>query len=110
MVRRQAVACLARGRAFFTLIAIVLLFSPTIAAAHAVLISSSPAQGERLSKSPKVLSLRFSEAVTRVDATLVGRDGRQIKLKTVVAGGDVNAEFPGVLADGAYAFTWRIVS
>lgn len=112
MVRRQGVARfrLARSRALFALIAIVLLFFPTLAAAHAVLTSSIPAQGERLRVSPKVLSLRFSEAVTRVDATLVGRDGGQLKLQTVVAGGDVSAELPNALADGAYAFTWRVVS
>jgi copper transport protein len=112
MVRRQEVACLdiARGRAFFALVAIVLLFFPTLAAAHAVLISSTPVQGERLLETPKLLALRFSEAVTRVDATLVSREGAPRKLKTVVTGADVSAELPEPLADGAYAFTWRIVS
>ena len=112
MIRRQQVARrrLVRGRAFLALIAVILLLSPTLAAAHAVLVSSTPAQGERLSKSPQVLSLRFSEAVSRVDATLVGRDGEQVRLRTVVAGGDVSAELISTLADGAYAFTWRAVS
>jgi copper transport protein len=112
MVRQQEVACLdvARGRALFALVAFVLLFFPTLAAAHAVLVSSTPAQGERLLDTPKLLALRFSEAVTRVDATLVSRDGAPRKLKTVVTGADVSAELPEPLADGAYAFTWRIVS
>jgi copper transport protein len=113
MVQRQELSCLhpARGRALFALIACMLMFFPTLAAAHAVLISSIPAQGERLLLTPQVLSLRFSEAVTKVDATLVSREGVQQKLKTVVSGGDVSAELPGSpLADGAYAFTWRIVS
>jgi copper transport protein len=112
MIHRQEVPrlCLARGRAVVALIAIVLLFFPTLAAAHAVLISSTPAQGERLLKTPQVMSLRFSEAVTRVDATLVSSEGVHQKLKTVVRGGDVSAELPGPLADGAYAFTWRIIS
>jgi copper transport protein len=112
MIHRQEIARLrlAGGRALIALIAIVLLFFPTLAAAHAVLISSTPAQGERLLKTPQVMSLRFSEAVTRVDATLVSSEGVHQKLKTVLRGGDVSAELPGPLADGAYAFTWRIVS
>jgi copper transport protein len=116
MVRRQEITCLflARGGALFALVfalvAMVLLFFPTLAAAHAVLVSSTPAQNERLLAVPKALSLRFSEAVTRIDATLVSREGVQRKLKTVVTGGDVSSKLPGPLADGAYAFTWRIVS
>jgi copper transport protein len=112
MVRQQEVPCLnaARGLLIFALVAIVLLFFPTLAAAHAVLVSSTPAQGERLLETPKLLALRFSEAVMRVDATLVSREGALRKLKTVVTGADVSAELPEPLADGAYAFTWRIVS
>jgi copper transport protein len=98
------------GRVSLALIAVILLFFPTVAAAHAVLISSTPAQGERLLKSPQSLSLRFSEAVSRVDATLVSSEGVQQKLKTVANGGDVRVELPGLLADGAYALMWRIVS
>lgn len=112
MVRRQEVPCLvfARVRTLFALIASMLLFFPTLAAAHAVLISSTPAQGERLLKSPQGLSLRFSEAVTRVDVSLVNSQGEGRKLDKVARGGDVRVELPGPLSDGAYAFTWRIVS
>lgn len=112
MVLRQDMSCLvfACGRVLLALIAVILLFFPTLAAAHAVLISSTPAQGERLLKSPQSLSLRFSEAVTRVDVFLVNGQGEQQKLDAVVRGGDVSAELPGPLADSAYAFTWRIVS
>ncbi len=69
-----------------------------------------PAQGERFVKSPQSLSLRFSEAVTRVDVSLVNSQGERHKLATVASGGDVRVELPGQLSDGAYAFTWRVVS
>ncbi|NTA84517.1 copper resistance protein CopC/CopD [Agrobacterium tumefaciens] len=112
MVRRQEVSCLAFAceRVSLALIAVILVFFPTVVAAHAVLISSTPAQGERLPKSPQSLSLRFSEEVTRVDVSLVNSQGERQKLDTVASGGDVRVELPGSLADGAYAFTWRIVS
>ncbi len=78
--------------------------------AHAVLVSSTPAQGERLSSSPAVMTLRFSEYVSRVVATLVGRDGHAIPLSTEVSGDQIAIRLLEPLARGAYALNWRTVS
>lgn len=88
----------------------VLLIGAPQAKAHAVLVSSTPAQGERLGSSPVVMTLRFSEHVSRVVATLVGRDGHAIPLSTEVSGDEIAIRLMEPLARGAYALNWRTVS
>lgn len=78
--------------------------------AHAVLVSSTPAQGERLGSSPVVMTLRFSEHVSKVVATLVGRDGQAIPLSTEVFGDQIAIRLMEPLPRGAYALNWRTVS
>jgi copper transport protein len=99
-----------RAAAFLLLLGMSLLVQAQAARAHAVLVSSTPAQGERLRFSPKVLSLRFSESVTQVAATLVSRNGRSIALTAKVSGNEVIVDLAKPLPTGAYAFSWRVVS
>ncbi|WP_455274857.1 copper resistance CopC/CopD family protein [Rhizobium herbae] len=87
----------------------MLIGAPNVMA-HAVLVSSTPAQGERLSSSPVVMTLRFSEHVSRIVATLVGRDGHAIPLSTEVSGDQIAIRLLEPLARGAYALNWRTVS
>ncbi|CAN7657396.1 copper resistance protein CopC [Rhizobium sp. LjRoot30] len=84
--------------------------SPRLAAAHAVLVASSPSQGEHLQASPKTLTLHFSETVTRVSISLVGADEPRADLPAAINGADVSVELPAPLADGPYALNWRVLS
>jgi copper transport protein len=86
------------------------LLLSTQACAHAVLVSSSPGQGERLARAPTALILRFSEPVTHVVLTLTDRYGRSLDLKAVTSGAEVEATPNKPLADSAYALNWRAVS
>ena len=95
---------------FLLVLGLSLLVQAQPARAHAVLVSSAPAQGERLTSSPKVLTLRFSESVTQAVATLVIRDGRPITLLAKVSGDEVTVDLAKPLPPGAYAFSWRVVS
>jgi copper transport protein len=95
---------------FLTAMTVCLALSPKAANAHAVLMSSSPSQGQRLVSAPNSLTLHFSEAVTRVDATIAGRDGKVVDLPAKVSGKEVRVELSDPLLDGVYAFNWRVMS
>ncbi|KQY65975.1 hypothetical protein ASD52_34825 [Ensifer sp. Root142] len=95
---------------FLVTLALCLVMPWQHAFAHAVLVSSTPAQGERLTSRPLQLSLRFSEAVTRVDLTLVDRNAKPANLPATISGNDVVVELAEPLGEGAYALNWRILS
>jgi copper transport protein len=95
---------------FLTAMTVCLALSPNAAHAHAVLLSSAPSQGQRLVSSPNSLALHFSESVTRVDATVAGRDGKVIDLPAKISGNEVIVELKDPLADGVYVFNWRVLS
>jgi copper transport protein len=102
-----------RGIPVMILLAAVLLATgllPRPALAHAVLIASSPTQGEHLEVSPKTLTLRFSETVTRVAISLVSAEGAPLQIPATIAGMEVSAALPEPLPDGAYALNWRVLS
>jgi copper transport protein len=99
-----------RAAAFLIILGLGFWGRPGDAFAHAVLVSSRPAQGQRLASAPQFLVLQFSEAVSRVDATLVDRYRRAIKLETKISGNEVRAVLDKPLADGVYAFNWRVIS
>ena len=84
--------------------------SPRLATAHAVLMASSPSQGEHLNTSPKTLTLQFSEAVTRVAISLVSADGSSANLPATITGAHVSAVLPVPLANGPHALNWRVLS
>lgn len=88
----------------------LLLFLPRQATAHAVLLSSSPAQGEVLAAAPPRLTLRFSEPVSHVVLTLVDRVGKSVDLDAVTSGSEVAARLERPLDAGTYALNWRAVS
>lgn len=85
------------------------------AAAHAFLIQSTPAAGQRYAKSPVRLSLLFTQAVLppRSDrVTLVTAQGRAIRidpLARIDRGTLLTAKTPR-LAPGIYVIKWQVVS
>ena len=92
---------------------VLLLLPATAASAHAVLVSSDPADGARVGTAPAAVRLTFDEAVTvppkaatvlsstgtRVDRGGVRLDGRTLVVPLV-------ARVP----EGVYSVSWRVVS
>jgi copper transport protein len=85
----------------------------TPAAAHAVLVSSSPADGAQLDDPPDVVRLTFSEPVSAELGGLrvLADDGTRVDEGAVrVDGAIVEVDLVGGLGDGSYVATWRIIS
>ncbi|WP_375407223.1 copper resistance protein CopC [uncultured Amnibacterium sp.] len=94
-------------------LAALLLLPATPASAHAVLVSSDPADGARVAAAPAVVRLTFDEAVALPpDATTVlsstgvriQRGAATLDGRTVVI--PLQAEVPA----GVYSVSWRVVS
>jgi copper transport protein len=85
------------------------------ASAHAVLVSSSPADGSRVASEPAAVRLRFDEAVTLIPSAAKVISSRGVRADTghprLVAGGTtiVLPLRPGLPA-GTYSAVWRVVS
>lgn len=89
----------------------ILLAPP--AAAHAELLSISPANGAQLSTPPNQVQMRFTESVNLIDdgIRLVNDAGATVPTPDpTVAGNTVSWPMPADLPDGAYLVTWRVVS
>ena len=96
------------------LFAFYLLAAPAPASAHAFLIQSSPAAGQRLRLAPRTLSLTFTEPVVRGSIHLLVKaaSGSLVRTGAVfLAGGrsTVSASFPA-LRPGVYLVDWQVVS
>ncbi|HEY4938207.1 MAG TPA: copper resistance CopC family protein, partial [Actinomycetota bacterium] len=83
---------------------------PGIALAHATLVSSSPAPGQRLGTTPGVVELDFSEPVSSrlSTATVQAPDGRTYTT-AVPASGRVEVRLPTAVV-GLYTVRWSTVS
>lgn len=84
------------------------------AAAHATLVSTSPAEGEVLADAPEQITLAFSEPVSLAADGVAVFDAKGAPVDASATSRDeqVVAEFddPGALADGTYVVTWRVIS
>ncbi len=89
------------------------LVSAGPAAAHATLVSTSPAEGARLDTAPAVVTLEFTEGVSlgagyarvlTAGAEEVAGDGASVD------GRQLRVPLPEGLADGGYLVTYRVVS
>lgn len=86
------------------------------ASAHAVLESTSPAQGAQVDTPPTVVSLTFGESVTVDDASLqvLGPSGVRVDDGVVThPGGDGSKVGVGLRTDlplGSYTVVWRVIS
>lgn len=85
---------------------------PATAAAHDVLISSSPAEGTTLNSAPTAVSFTFDQPVQNFDpvVSLIGPDGRQYATGTPQISGNVVTGKVGPLPSGPYIAAYRIVS
>lgn len=106
---------LKRSLAVIVLAGVLLAVDAAPAFAHAVLISTDPAAGTTLTKTPKTVTLRFGENVEaslgairvfnqraqRIDVSAPFHPGGQ--------GGAVSATLPSLRA-GLYVVTWRVIS
>src|SRR2546423_14034037 len=100
-----------RGRALAAaVLAGLLAAAPRVAEAHAVLVATAPAAGERVGAAPGTVRLDFSEPLNRSlsSAVVVAPDGRRSGAPRVVDRAiqvPVDANTPGV-----YAVRWTTVS
>lgn len=94
----------------------VLLFRAPQASAHAVVVSSDPADGARLAKAPASLTLRFDEAVGLDLGYLRVVDGTGARVEAGTAShpqGDptsVSVPLKSGLGDGTYLASYRVTS
>lgn len=94
----------------------VLLFLAPRASAHAVVVSSDPADGARLAKAPATVTLRFDEAVGLDLGYLRVVDGTGTRVDSGTAAhpqGDPTSVSVGLksgLGDGTYLASYRVTS
>jgi copper transport protein len=89
----------------------LLFVSP--AAAHAELVSTTPANGDQLTSPPTEIQMTFTESVNLVDdgIRLVDHVGATVPApKPTVDAQTVTWPMPVDLAEGPYVVTWRVVS
>jgi copper transport protein len=106
-VRRLAIALVAMP--------VLLLLAALPASAHAVLESTTPAQGSEVASAPESVSLQFSEEVSLPHTLAVSDErGRRVDAGAPVhPGGDsrtVQVRLRPGLARGSYTVSWRVVS
>lgn len=97
--------------ALLAIVLVVLGAAP--AGAHAVLVSSSPADGASLDAAPEEVRLEFSEAVSADLGGIRVFDGAGNRVDegaVEVDGSTVRVALRAGLGDGAYVATWRVVS
>ena len=97
--------------ALLAVVCVLLLASP--GSAHAELVSTSPANGERLDTAPQQITLTFSESVDLLDGGIRLLDPKGATVPTpdpAVDGHTVTWAMPADLPNGAYVVTWRVVS
>jgi copper transport protein len=96
------------------LLALVLAAAP--AEAHADLVSTRPANGQRLDQAPRAVVLRFSERVSVVEGAFrlvdqsTGERVRTTAPQESADGTTVRLPVPSDLRDGSYLVTWRVLS
>ena len=95
-----------------------LLLSPTVAFAHAGVVTTAPVQDQVLMSMAREISIQFSEELLTIEnqdvntISLTELDGPAIELENVtVDGAFLKAEIPiGDYAPGTYEVNYRIVS
>ena len=81
------------------------------AAAHAELLSTSPAAGDQLESPPAEIALTFSEAVELPEIRLLDADGAGVELEAPTQPSSTTVTVPvPQLADGGYVVAWNAVS
>ncbi|HWM73781.1 MAG TPA: copper resistance protein CopC [Nocardioides sp.] len=108
VTRRWAPRALAIG--WLAVLALVLGAPP--AAAHATLISTDPAEGEVLEKTPDVVTFTYDEPVSLTDDSIQVFDAAGEPVDSSASSEDdiVTADLPDELPTGTYVVAWRVVS
>ncbi|HET9422453.1 MAG TPA: copper resistance protein CopC [Nocardioides sp.] len=106
--RRWAPRALAAG--WLAVLALVLGAPP--ASAHATLLSTDPAEGEVVAKTPDVVTFTFDEPVSLTDDSIQVFDAAGEPVGSSASSEDeiVTADLPDELSAGTYAVAWRVVS
>jgi copper transport protein len=102
-----------RGGLLATLALLLLVCFATPAAAHAELVSVTPANGVQLARPPSEIKLTFTESVNLVNDGIRLLDPVGATVPTngpTVKGQSVSLPIPANLPDGPYVLTWRVVS
>jgi copper transport protein len=96
----------------FCLVAMLLVVAaPTVALAHAALISTEPADGAVLQQSPTRFALTFSEPVSPLVLTLVRPDGAAVPLTSFrLKDQTVEIDNSEPLGKGTHVLSWRVIS
>jgi copper transport protein len=95
--------------ALATLLSII-CFAPE-ASAHASLVSVEPGDGSVVAQAPKMVRLRFNEAVTPADVKLIDAEGRVRGDAVVDARGDtIEIKLPDNLPHGTQLVSYRVIS
>ncbi len=97
--------------ALLAVVCVLLLAAP--GSAHAELVSTTPANGQRLATAPSQITLNFSESVNLLDdgISLLNSDGAVVSTPApTVDGHTVTWPMPSHLRNGPYVVTWRVIS
>ena len=97
---------------FARLLFLLLFFAaPTLALAHAQLISAQPADGSVVASPPVTLTLTFNEPVSPITIKLARPDGGVTLIEDVKTdGAALSVPAPAGLANGSYALSYRVIS
>lgn len=101
-----------RGVVLLVLMSIFGISLAGAAAAHNVLISSTPAEGAVVPSAPASLSFTFDQPVQNFDpvVSLIGPDGKQYATGTPTINGNTVTGTVGAGPAGAYTAAYRVVS
>ena len=100
------------ARFIVSIFALILsIFLPTLALAHAQLISSDPSDGAVVASAPAAITLTFNEPVSPITIKLARPDGSVSLVDTIKGDGPAIAvTLPAGLANGSYALSYRVIS
>ena len=102
-----------RAGLLLTLVAVFAVLFASPAAAHAELLSITPANGAQLTSPPTKVQMTFSESVNLIEGgiRLVNDSGATVPTsEPTVRGSTLTWPMPAELPKGAYVITWRVVS
>jgi copper transport protein len=98
--------------AILMVLALGLLGRPTVALAHAALLSSDPPDGAVLTAPPTSVALRFDEEVGLIQLRLVGPGAAEVLPGEPprVDGSVLRARYPAGMQPGTYLLSYRVTS
>lgn len=96
-------------RKYVALTLFFLFFSAAVVSAHTGLETSSPAEGEIVSKEPQEIVLEFNTDLESASTfTLTDADGKEVPLGIELENHKMSGTPGAAMADGEYTVNWRI--